>query len=60
MSDENHQCPRCGAPLKVETVQIPVYVGHTLIGGDKSYERVIARYEEEEQVSDCVRCMGAY
>lgn len=58
MSD--HTCPRCGAPLKVETVQIPVYVGHTRIGEDQPYEQVIARYDEEEQVSDCVRCTGAY
>lgn len=58
MSD--HTCPRCGALLKIETVKIPVYVGRTNIGEDEPIEQHVVRYDEEEQVSDCVRCTGAY
>ena len=59
MSD--HKCSRCGAPLKVETVQVPVYVDLTYIGQDKpARSDIIARYEEREEVSDCVRCTGSY
>lgn len=58
MSD--HKCLRCGAPLKVETVQVPIYVDLFHFGQDKRSGQVIARYEEREDVSDCVRCTGSY
>lgn len=60
-------CPRCGAPLKVETVRVavPVPTAHTfsadpplVVGQGEQY--TLTRYEEREEISDCVRCTGAY
>ena len=43
-------CARCGAPLKPVPVKLPVKDQHG---------RVI-RYQDAEELSDCVRCTGAY
>lgn len=58
----DHRCARCGTTLKTETVQVPVYLdldtSETPATG--KVERVLARYEDHEEVSDCPRCQGAY
>lgn len=55
---KEHRCPRCGTPLKVLVVQVPVYAD-TPTANDP-FARVLLRYEEQEEVSDCHRCTGAY
>lgn len=54
----DHRCPRCGAPLRVERVQVPVYLDTPTV--HDPHARVLLRYDEREEVSDCPRCMGAY
>lgn len=57
----DHICPRCGSYLPTVTVRVPVYVDRTCIGEDKPHlENIIARYEDREEVADCVRCTGSY
>ncbi len=55
----NHHCPRCGAYLPTVTVKVPVYVTH------RDHEQALpiqefVGYEDREEVSECVRCNGAY
>lgn len=61
------KCPTCGNELKTVTVQVPVYVLPDLTGDGRHifYQsdtpgKIIARYDEEEQVCDCPRCQGGY
>ena len=58
----DHRCDRCGCALRVETVQVPVYLdlhsAETMSTGKA--EKVLTHYEEREEVSDCPRCQGAY
>ena len=57
----DHRCPRCGAPLKIETVKVPVYSHYLIEGhGATPVRGELKGYEEREEVSDCVRCTGAY
>lgn len=58
MSD--HKCPRCGAPLKVETVQVPIYSHYLVEEHTKPIRGEVQGYEDREEVSDCVRCTGSY
>lgn len=52
-------CTRCGAPLKVQVVQIPVYaVGYSPV--TQQNEQTMTGHTEREEVSDCARCTGAY
>ena len=53
-----HHCQRCGCALRVELVQVPVYLP-TPTAGNPHLE-VLARYEDREEVSDCPRCHGSY
>lgn len=55
---DDPRCQRCGSPLRVERVQVPVYIDTPTSGG--GYVQVLARYETREEVSDCPRCHGAY
>lgn len=55
---DDPRCQRCGSPLRVERVQVPVYIDTPTSGG--GYAQVLARYETREEVSDCPRCHGAY
>lgn len=56
-----HICDRCGEELKVITVRVPVYLDHMYFkDGEIIENRVLTRYDEEEQVCDCPRCHGAY
>ena len=58
---EEGRCPRCGTPLRQETVKKPVYLDHlSVVDGEIREDRVLARYEEEIEWSDCPRCTGAY
>lgn len=62
MIDDPH-CPNCGATLKIVRVQVPVWSEHQthqqqLVGAPPM--RMIAGYEEKEEVADCPRCTGAY
>ena len=60
MKESNH-CPRCGGYLPTVTVRVPVYLDHMSMENGRLIEvRVIARYEEREEVAECVRCTGAY
>ena len=53
-----HRCPRCGTPLRTETVRVPVYLDTPTV--TDPHARVLIRYEDQEEVSDCVRCTGSY
>lgn len=60
---DDHRCDRCGCPLRVETVLVPIRVETPILsqsveGPDDDLFPVI--YEEREEVSDCPRCQGAY
>jgi hypothetical protein len=58
---DDPRCPRCGAPLRTETVKVPVYLDHMqMVDGKVEETKVLARYDERQEVSDCVRCTGAY
>lgn len=58
---QEYKCWRCGTALKVETVKVPVYLDHlSMKGGEIVKTRVLAHYEDREEVSDCPRCTGAY
>lgn len=56
---EDPRCPRCGAPLRTETVKVPVkkWITNEVTGKP---EHVFDRYEDRQEVSDCIRCQGAY
>lgn len=57
----DHKCPRCGGYLPTVTVRVPVYLDHMYFeGGEIINNRVLTRYEEVEEVVECVRCTGAY
>lgn len=58
MSDDP-KCSRCGAPLRTVTVKVPVY-SYYQKGTDDRPVQVLERYEEREEVADCIRCTGAY
>jgi hypothetical protein len=59
--EEDPRCPRCGTPLKIETVKVPVYLDHMqMVDGKLEETQVLARYDEHQEVSDCPRCQGAY
>lgn len=50
----DHKCPRCGCKLKVERVKV-------LVEQEAQDAPVtVSHYEEREEISDCVRCTGAY
>lgn len=60
---EQHEsrCHRCGSPLRTVTVKVPVYLDHmAIVNGKLEEQRVLARYDEQEETADCVRCTGAY
>jgi hypothetical protein len=60
---EDPRCGRCGAPLKTFTVKVPVYIEHQTIEGafaGREPIKVLARYDEEQEIADCPRCTGAY
>ena len=55
------KCPTCGDELKTVMVLVPVYLDHLYFeNGEIIEDRVLARYDEEEQVCDCPRCTGGY
>lgn len=57
----DHICPRCGSYLPTVTVQVPVYEDcHYIDERGPVERRVLARYEEREEVAECVRCTGSY
>lgn len=57
----DHICPRCGSYLPTVTVKVPVYEEATFLDGSRVVtRRILARYDEREDVADCVRCTGAY
>lgn len=57
----DHKCLRCGGYLPTITVRVPVYVDYAHFkGGEIVESQVLARYEEREEVGDCVRCTGGY
>ena len=57
----DHICPRCGSYLPTVTVRVPVYEEATFLEGSRAVtRRILARYEEREDVADCVRCTGSY
>ena len=57
----DHKCPRCGTHLPTVTVRVPVYLDHMHFKDGVIVEnRILARYEEVEEVAECVRCTGAY
>lgn len=63
MTDQDHKCPRCGHTLKTVTVQVPVYDEHQTrqregIGAPPL--RSLIGYEDQEELADCIRCLGAY
>ena len=60
---QDPRCGRCGAPLKTVTVKVPVYIEHQSAeraARGEPPEKVLARYDEEQEVSDCPRCTGSY
>ena len=59
MSDSEHRCPRCGTYLPTVTVRKPVYdeFGTTAM---REPQTVLLRYEEHEEIADCIRCTGSY
>lgn len=60
----DHICPRCGSYLPTVTVRVPVYEDRTMWGGidlgSIGRTPVLTRYEEREEVAECVRCTGSY
>ncbi len=57
----DHKCPRCGGYLATVTVWVPVYLDHMHFeDGEIIENRVLTRYEEREEVAECVRCTGGY
>ena len=50
----DHKCPRCGTPLKIVEVRVPIVVEAQ--GAPVSF----TRYETREEVADCPRCTGGY
>ena len=59
MSDSEHHCPRCGTYLPTVTVNKPVYIEHYSIDREEP-QTVLLRYEEHEEIADCIRCTGSY
>lgn len=59
MSNPDPRCTLCGHPLKVITIQVPIWSDWTSLA-DVNRTRVIIGYEEREDVCDCERCHGAY
>ena len=55
----DHHCLRCGTYLPSVTVQKPVYAQY-MVEGHLLPIRAIVRYEEVEEVAECVRCTGGY
>lgn len=55
----DHKCPRCGGYLATVTVRVPVYEEMPTGGGGTPID-VLLRYEDREEVAECVRCTGAY
>ena len=56
----DHHCPRCGTYLPTVTVQKPIYVEHYTAGCGFKRDEVLVRYEEVEEVAECIRCTGGY
>lgn len=54
----DHICPRCGSYLPTVTVKVPVYQEKSFSDGRSA--NTVIRYEEREEVAECVRCTGAY
>ena len=55
----DHKCPRCGSYLPTVTVRVPVYA--TRKGHEQALPiQELTGYEDREEVSECVRCTGAY
>jgi hypothetical protein len=55
------KCNRCGTPLKIVEVKVPVTrmrVEIDYLAATGSEE--VTRYETREEVADCPRCTGAY
>ena len=48
------RCARCGAILKIVTVQVPISVDA------QDAPVTVTKWVEREEVADCVRCTGAY
>ena len=63
MTDQDEpRCPRCGTPLKIETVRVPKKpetIAHDQEDGT-GMESEPQGWEERQEVSDCPRCQGAY
>ena len=56
-----HLCPRCGTPLRTETVKVPVTKNEIVdLDTHPNGFMPVTRYEDREEVSDCVRCTGSY
>lgn len=58
----DHKCPRCGGYLPTVTVRVPVYanMSHMNIPAGAWPTPIVSRYEEREEVAECVRCTGGY
>lgn len=54
---KDNYCPRCGAWLPTVTVRVPVKLPAVAAGGHSTAP--IIRYEEREEVADCIRCTGS-
>lgn len=57
----DHKCPRCGGYLATVTVRVPV-TKHEIVDLDTHHNGFMefTRYEDREEVADCVRCTGGY
>lgn len=63
MTHSDPRCPMCAMPLKTVSVQVPVYLEHQTAERATAGlppEKILARYDTEEDVQDCPRCQGAY
>lgn len=58
MSD-NPKCGRCGTPLRMENVKVPV-TKIIINEVTQKPETVFDRYEDRQEPSDCPRCTGSY
>lgn len=58
-SDET-SCARCGAALKIVSVQVPLYSHYMVEGHTLPFRGEIKGYEVREEPADCPRCTGGY
>jgi len=55
------KCNRCGTPLKIVEVKVPVTRGEIVdLDTHPTGFMDVTHYETREEVADCPRCTGAY